>query len=274
MPDEPTTTSESGSGAQVPAPSLETAQTASPLPQALSETEGDMHAQSPVGDEAEQSDELAEVPSEETVLHHHFEAPAHVRLDRLDDDETFLIRSHESLDDVSELATDVARLGQLFPIDVRVTESEKLQIISGFRRVAALRFLQREKVIARLHTDLSDADAMLMALAAAIHSRSVETDALALVRERLEAEGHLTAAARDMLDKALATESSLGPESVEEEVDADELAGDVTMRLGQVNQDLSLLADVFEDLDDDRRESLLQQLRYSIDLVAFLESKK
>jgi hypothetical protein len=128
--------------------------------------------------------------------------------------------------------------------------------------------------VAVLHTELSDADAMMMALAAAIHSRSVEPASLLAAKERLESEGHLTAAARDMIDKALATESSLGPESVEEEVDADELAGDVTMRLGQVNQDLSLLADVFDDLDDERRESLLTQLRYSIELVAFLETKK
>ena len=220
------------------------------------------------------NDDFAEVPSEETVMAHHFEVPAALRLDRFDDDQTFLIRSDESLEDISALATDIARLGQLFPIDVRVKDADRFQIISGFRRVAALRFLQREKVVATLHTDLSDSDAMMMALAAAIHSRSVEPASLQAARERLEAEGHLTAAARDMLDKALATESSLGPETVEEEVDADELAGDVTMRLGQCNQDLSLIADVFEDLDGERREALLQQLRYSVDLVAFLESKK
>lgn len=218
--------------------------------------------------------EGAEVPSEETVIHNHFTAPAHIALVRLADDETFLIRSSESLEDISALATDIARLGQLFPIDVRLQPPDTLQIVSGFRRVAALRFLQREKVVARLHTDLSDSDAMLMALAAAIHGRSVEPESLLAARERLLAQGQLTAAARDMLDKALETESSLGPENVDEEVDADELAADVTMRLGQVNQDLSLLADVFEDLDDERRDALLTQLRYSIDLVTFLEGHK
>jgi hypothetical protein len=212
---------------------------------------------------------------EETpVVHKHFVAPALIPLERVDDDQTFLVRDPAQLDDVAALATDVARLGQLFPIDVRLVPPDRFQIITGFRRVAALRFLQREKVLARLHTDLTDADATLMALASAIHSRTVGSDALATIKAELEESGRLSPAARDMLEKALATEDNLAPEEVEEEVDADELAADVTVRLGQCNQDLSLLADVFSDLDDQRREELLKQLRYSVELVAFLESKQ
>lgn len=203
----------------------------------------------------------------------HFSAPALLALDRLDDDQRFLIRPGAELHDVTALATDIARLGQLFPIDVRLVPPDRIQVITGFRRVAALRFLQRDKVLARLHTELSDADAMLMAIASAIHSRSVGAEALEAVQERLEATRTMTPAARDMLAKALASDE-LAPENVEEEVDADELAADVTMRLSQCNQDLSLLADVFDQLDDEKREALLTQLRYSIDLVAFLESRK
>ncbi len=269
MSDEPTTTSPSPQEAVEAAPSEAVSPALPEAPSAPPETQPEPDA----GPQSVEED-VREVPSEETVMPHLFTAPSSIALSRLENDETFLIRPAESLEDVSELATDIARLGQLFPIEVRLVEPDKLQIVSGFRRVAALRFLQREKVVAVLHTELSDADAMMMALAAAIHSRSVEPASLLAAKERLESEGHLTAAARDMIDKALATESSLGPESVEEEVDADELAGDVTMRLGEVNQDLSLLADVFDDLDDERRESLLTQLRYSIELVAFLETKK
>jgi acetylglutamate kinase len=75
-----------------------------------------------------------------------------------------------------------------------------------------------------------------------------------------------------MFEKALATESSLAPEGVEEEIDADELAADVAQRLGALNQDLSLLADVFAALDESRRAELLMQLRYSSDLVTYLEN--
>ena len=212
---------------------------------------------------------------EETpVIHKHFVAPALIPLDRIDEDHDYLVRSQAQLEVVAALATDIARLGQLFPIDVRLRPPDRFQVITGFRRVAALRFLQREKVLARLHTDLSDSDAMLMSLASAIHSRSVGAEALAALRAALEESGRMTPSARDMLEKALSSGDDLSPESVEEEVDADELAADVTVRLGQANQDLSLLADVFLELDERRRDELLKQLRYSSELVAFLESKQ
>ena len=212
---------------------------------------------------------------EETpVIHKHFVAPALIPLDRIDEDHDYLVRSEAQLEDVAALATDIARLGQLFPIDVRLRPPDRFQVITGFRRVAALRFLQREKVLARLHTDLSDSDAMLMSLASAIHSRSVGMEALTALSTALEESGRMTPSARDMLEKALSSGDDLSPESVEEEVDADELAADVTVRLGQANQDLSLLADVFLELDEGRREELLKQLRYSSELVAFLESKQ
>jgi len=195
-------------------------------------------------------------------------APAHIPLERIDEDVSLRIRPEG---DVSALATDVARLGQLSPVDVRFKPPDRFQIISGFRRVAALRFLKRDRVLARLHTDLSDGDALLMALASAIHASPVAREDLEAQRTRLEAEGRLTPIARDMLDKALATDDSLAPEAVEQEVDADELAVEATQRLVDINQDLALLADVFADLDETRKQDLLTQLRYSSDLVAWLE---
>jgi ParB family transcriptional regulator, chromosome partitioning protein len=195
-------------------------------------------------------------------------APAHIPLDRIDEDTTFQIRA---VGELSALATDLARLGQLLPVDVRFKPPDRFQIISGFRRVAALRFLKRDRVLARLHTDLSDEDALLMALASAIHASPVSEEDLRAQRARLETEGRLTPIARDMLDKALAPDDSLAPELVEQEVDADELAVEATQRLVDINQDLALLADVFPDLDETRKQELLTQLRYSSDLVAWLE---
>jgi hypothetical protein len=137
--------------------------------------------------------------------------------------------------------------------------------------VAALRFLKRDRVLARLHTDLSDEDALLLALASAIHASPVSREDLEARRDQLEEEGRLSPIARDMLEKALATDESLAPEMVEEEVDADELAVEATQRLVDINQDLALLADVFADLDETRKQELITQLRYSADLVAWLE---
>ena len=215
---------------------------------------------------------VAEVPAERIEIapasRRGHVAPAHIPLERIDEDMSLQIRP---VGDLSALATDLARLGQLSPVDVRFKPPDRFQIVSGFRRVAALRFLKRDRVLARLHTDLSDEDALLMALASAIHASPVSREELEAQRAKLEAEGRLTPIARDMLDKALATDESLAPETVEEEVDADELAVEATQRLVDINQDLALLADVFSDLDETRKQELLTQLRYSSDLVAWLE---
>jgi hypothetical protein len=192
----------------------------------------------------------------------------HVPLEQLDEDATYRLRPEG---DVSALATDVARLGQLFPVDVRPVGENRFQVISGFRRVAALRFLKRDRALVRIHAQMSDEDALLLSLAVAIHASPVDAEELAAKKEQLEAEGRLSAAVRDMLEKALASDDELAPEGVEEEVDADELANDVTQRLGDINQDLALLADVFGSLDDARKAELLNQLRYSAELVAYLE---
>lgn len=195
-------------------------------------------------------------------------APALLPLERVEGDTTFSLRP---VGELSPLATDIARLGQLFPVDVRLRPPDRFQVVCGFRRVAALKFLQRDKVLARLHTDLSDEDALLMALADAIHALPVTRTELTAIQARLEQEGRLGSEARDMLDKALAPDDNLAPESPEEEVDAEELATETTLKLGELNQDLALLADVFLSLDRERRQALLDQLRYSAELVTYLE---
>jgi ParB family chromosome partitioning protein len=197
--------------------------------------------------------------------------PIHVEqgllsLDQLDGDDTFRLRPEG---DVSRLAQDVARLGQLFPVDVRA-RGDSFQLVCGFRRVAALRFLQRDKVLARIHTEISDEDALLVALADSLHGQAASAEELVALRERLEEEGRLGPAARDMLEQAL-SDGGLSPESPEQEIDADELAFTLTQLLGDANQDLALLVPVFGALDEDRKAELLTQLRYAAELVAYLE---
>src|SRR5215813_245122 len=134
-----------------------------------------------------------------------------VSLDLIDEDSTLQLRP---TGDLSALATDLARLGQLFPIDLRPTAEHRFQVVCGFRRVAALRFLQRKEALARIHADLSDQDALLMALAAAIHSEGFSREQLLQARDRLDQTGRLTAPGRDMIDKALSADGSLAPETL------------------------------------------------------------
>ena len=269
---EPVTQSQSTPESSVPAASEATAPT--------TPAESVQPAAEAAGSEADETSTSAEteLPGDEQTggtqksSRRSFTAPALISLERIDDDDLFRLRPDG---DVAQLAMDIARLGQLFPIDLRQTGPDRFQIITGFRRVAALNFLQREKVLARLHVDLTDDDAVLLALAEAVHSVQVAKEELRSMRDRLAELGRLSSAAKDMLEKALAEGEPLAPEGFgdEEEVDADELAADVTTRLGQINQDLSLLADVFKDLDPERATQLLEQLRYSSQLVTFLEDK-
>jgi len=196
---------------------------------------------------------------------------AWVPLEALDEDAAFALRP---VGEVDRLATDIARVGQLVPVDLRPSSGGRYQVVAGFRRVHALRLLQRDKVLARVHPVLPDEDALLLALAPAIHQHAVSLEQLAAARDRLAAEGRLTGLLRDMLEKALTPDDALESEYVpgaEEEVDADELALTTAARLAELNQDLALLADVYAGLEDGRKLELLRQLRYSAELVAYLE---
>ena len=196
-------------------------------------------------------------------------------LGALDEDDTFQLRP---VGEVGRLAMDLARLGQAFPVDVRPREGTgRYQVVAGFRRVAALRFLQRTSVLARVHARLSDEDGLLVALAGILHGAAPTPEELTGLEARLVQEGRLSAAARDMLGRAQATDDGLAPETVEgggeEEVDADELASELTARMGELNQDLALIAPVFNALEPGRRAELLQQLRYAAELVAYFEEE-
>ena len=195
--------------------------------------------------------------------------PVEVALDSIEEDDTFRLRKKD--DSISALAAELSRLGQLEPVELRPLAAGRFQLISGFRRIEALRFLHKDSVVARIHLDLSDTDAWLLALASSLHTRPVSPAALLELKKTLEETGQMQPVLRDMLECALAPCASPAKEASSEEVDADELAMDVAMRMAVINQDLSLVADVFLDLEPSQRVMLLKQLRYASDMVAFLE---
>ena len=138
-------------------------------------------------------------------------APAHatgavefVALEDVAPDETFRLRPDG---DVALLATSVGRLGQLAPVELRPwpgagSDGPRWQVIAGFRRLAAVRLLARERVLARLHGALSEDDAWALALCDALLREPLGSSELTALREKLRASG-AAPWADDLIDEAL-----------------------------------------------------------------------
>jgi hypothetical protein len=242
--------------------------------------------------------------------------------------------------DVGSLAASIARLGQLVPVELRPLPGApegpvRYQVVAGFRRLAAVRLLARERVLARVHQRLDDEDAWSLALAQALLGEPLTGAELEALRARLD-ESRLAPWAEDLVDEALvrlpvaaelrerfleflrgvetpaagpaidedeavaaaeveedATPSSTwaaapppaptpaeveaepepGPEPVEEgpeEVTPEELTADLAARFWEVNQDLSLAVDAWDELPEEGRRMILTQTRYVAELYQFL----
>jgi len=235
-------------------------------------------------------------------------APAHatgavsfVPLSAVADDSTFRLRDEG---DVSVLASSMGRLGQLVPVELRpwagsdpLGRGPRFQLVAGFRRVAAARVLQRDRVLARVHAALDDEDAWAIALAQVLLVEPLLGSELESLRERL---GEVPAAAwaTELVDAAvsrapvdpgqrerflawLAAPRSAGPAAGEEgdegegeeevEVTPEELAADLARKMWEVNQDLAVAADAWDDLPREGRRLVLEQARWVAQLLRHLE---
>lgn len=241
-------------------------------------------------------------------------APAHatgavefVPLEAISDDATFRLRDEG---DVAPLASSIGRLGQLVPVELRplpgaAEGGPRFQVVAGFRRLAALRMLARERVLARVHETLEDGDARALALALALVTEPLLASELQALRERLAASGEAPwadealeeALARAPVDPRLrerfvawlerADEVEAAPEpeeALEEEAAApagdaeatvevtpDELADDLAARMFEVNQDLSVAYDSWAELPPEGRRMIVEQARYVAELLRLLE---
>jgi ParB-like chromosome segregation protein Spo0J len=126
-------------------------------------------------------------------------APSHatgtvefVPLSTISSDAAFRLRE---VGDVSALAGSVARLGQLGPIELRPLPGAgdgpvQLQVVAGFRRLAAVRLLGRSRVLARVHAGLDEDDAWALALTQALLTEPLAAPELEAVRARLAGTRH------------------------------------------------------------------------------------
>lgn len=139
-----------------------------------------------------------------TVPAHATGAVDFVDLSDIAEDAAFRLREEG---DVAPLAASLGRLGQLVPVELRPLpqvqgQRPRYQVVAGFRRVAALRLLRRERALARVHASLSDEDAWGLALSLALLTEPMDRAALDALRERL-AEGELAPWADELVDEAL-----------------------------------------------------------------------
>jgi ParB-like nuclease domain len=238
-----------------------------------------------------------------------------VPLEDIAPDETFRLRPDG---DVTQLATSLGRLGQLSPIELRPwpeaqAEGPRWQVVSGFRRLAAVRLLARERLLARLHRTLSDEDAWGIALGEALLHEPLTGDELETLREELRKTASAPWA-EELVDEALVrapvaaalrerfydyltgldaprpaepkdlpageaaanevTEPTApGDAPIEVEMSPEELAADLVERLSALNQDLAIAFEAWEDLPTEGRKHLLEQARYVMELFPFMEAK-
>lgn len=209
-----------------------------------------------------------------------------VPLEEIAADATFRVRVPG---DVAELAVSMGRLGQLDPVDLRPLPAasaegpgKRWQVVAGFRRMEALRLLQREKVLARIHPMLAEDDAWALALAGPLFGEPwtvANLDAIAVrVRASLPwAEPVLAAARRRAAGRggsgAPATPAPSRKPAAAAGRDPTALAHHLIIRAYELNQDLAAACEGWSAIPSAERKLVLAQLRYLARLLPMLEGE-
>lgn len=193
----------------------------------------------------------------------------YVPLSTIDPEEPFRLREPG---DVTALATSIGRLGQLQPVELRrhpaaARGEARYQLVAGHRRLAAVKLLQRDRVLARLHPELPDREAWAIVSASALLEEPLGSTELGALREKLAAakvewagplvEAALARAARGREDGAAAGEPAR-----------------LAQRLYEVNRALHAGLASWRTFPPEARAQVLAQLRFSAELLPYLEEKK
>ena len=210
----------------------------------------------------------------------------HVPLEEIAADATFRVRVPG---DIAELAVSMGRLGQLDPVDLRPLPAasaegpaKRWQVVAGFRRMEALRLLQREQVLARVHPSLADEDAWALALAAPLFREPWTAADLDAIAARVSAslpwaEPVLAAARRRAAGRggsgASATSAPSRKPAASAGRDPTALAHHLIIRAYELNQDLAAACEGWSAIPPQERTLVLAQLRYLARLLPMLEGE-
>lgn len=86
-----------------------------------------------------------------------------IPLDLVDDSELLCLRERP-FPGISQLAAQIKKHGQTTPVFVRPKEDGRFELVSGYRRTAALRSIQAPTLLARIYRGLTDDEAYALAV--------------------------------------------------------------------------------------------------------------
>jgi hypothetical protein len=206
----------------------------------------------------------------------------HVPLEEIAPDQTFRIRDPG---DVSELATAIGRLGQLTPVELRplpnAGEGKRFQLVAGFRRMEALRMLQRERVLARVHPSLPDVDAWALALAGTLFVEPWSPADLDAAAERVRAHLPWAAPALEALRRRAGAKGGTTPAAKAPAAaprnrpggDPSGLAHSLAVRAHELNGEVAAAYEGWSAVPAEGRRLVLEQLRYLARILPLLEKE-
>ncbi len=188
--------------------------------------------------------------------------------------ETFTLRPVYG---AAPLAEAIARDGLREPLLLRRLPTGGLQLVAGHRRLEALRLLRRGRVLARIHPAIDEAEALYLALSDTLDREPLSAPARLLLRQRLEEEGRLESRVLALFERAervalerVAEAGALAEEPEVEEVELEDLAARTRDQLADSCNDLAAIHESWADLDEGRREDLLDCVRYLAEMVPLL----
>lgn len=185
---------------------------------------------------------------------------------------------------VAPLAEAIARDGQREPLVLRRRPGGRFDLVCGGRRLEALRLLRRHRALAVVHDDLSEADALYLALCDDLERDGLVGSERARVRARLAEAGHLDARLEALFDRAERLEAERAASTQEapatpppgqetedvEEVELEVLAARTRDQLADACNDLAVLWETWRDLDEGRQDDLIECVRYLAAMLPLL----
>ncbi|MDF1565726.1 MAG: ParB/Srx family N-terminal domain-containing protein [Deltaproteobacteria bacterium] len=174
---------------------------------------------------------------------------------------------------IAPLAEAIARDGQREPLIVRRGPTGALELVAGHRRLEALRMLHRRRALVRIHDELDEEGALYLALSDLLDREPLTPGEQARLGERLEGEPSprvqalLERSSRAAQERPLDEAEGL-PEV--EEIELEELAARARDQLADSCNDLAALHEVWGDLDEGRRDDLLECVRYLAEMLPLL----